>query len=72
MVPKGKKVLNVHLPKELYEMYAKLCIDLGISKTDGIIQYMEYLNAQPWHKRKGTVLNEGKQSNFKLISRNVR
>ena len=35
-----KKRLNLLLPKELLNIYAKLCIDLGISQTQGITQFL--------------------------------
>jgi len=60
----GKKALNLNVPADLYDMYAKLCIDLGISKTEGIIQYFRYLRAQYYKKR--NALDEESESDFKL------
>lgn len=63
----GKRALNLDIPIELYNMYAKLCIDLGITKTDGIIQYLQYLHAQYYKNRRA--LNEHSQSDFQLDDR---
>lgn len=55
MKPKKKptKRLNVDIPVELYDMYAKLCIDWNISLTAGIIKYFKYLEKTKW-KREST------------------
>jgi hypothetical protein len=57
---RGVKGLNLDLPSDLHDFYSKLCITLGITRTEGVIQYIRYLRAQQSHKRKG--LNE--DSNF--------
>lgn len=66
----GKKALNIDLPVDLYNMFAKLCIDLGITKTEGIVQYLRYLQAQQYKARKP--LNEQSKQDFKLDSRKPR
>lgn len=60
----GKKALNLDIPVDLYTMYAKLCVDLDITKTEGIIQYLRYLQAQYYKHRQ--VLNEDSRPDFKL------
>lgn len=35
-----KKRLNLILPTHLLKTYAKLCIDLGITQTQGITQFL--------------------------------
>jgi hypothetical protein len=37
----GKRALNMLLPSDLYISFSKLCIDLGISKTEGIIRCLK-------------------------------
>lgn len=60
----GKKAMNLDLPADLYDMYAKLCIDLGITKTEGIIKYMRYLQAQYYKHRQA--LDEDSKPDFRL------
>lgn len=62
-----KKALNVDLPADLYDMYAKMCIDLNISKTEGIVQYFKYLQKQNYRQRR--TLNETTESDFTLDDR---
>lgn len=56
MRPK-KKSLNLEIPVDLYNMFAKTCIDYGITKTEGIIRYFKYLQHQ--QRRKKEILDEG-------------
>jgi hypothetical protein len=60
----GKKSLNLDVPADLHDMYSKLCIDLGITKTDGIVQYLRYLQKQHYKHRQ--VLNDTSPPDFKL------
>lgn len=62
----GITQLNVDIPTQLYIMYSKLCIDLGISKAEGIIRYLEYLQKQSHRSRKNKALHEGSDETFKL------
>lgn len=48
----AKKQLHMMIPTELYDMYAKLCIDWGITKTEGIIRYFKYLEKTKWKREK--------------------
>lgn len=60
----GVKALNIRIPAKLYDMYAKLCIDEGITKTEGIIRYFEYLaKMHNWNRR---ALNEQSKQNFSI------
>jgi hypothetical protein len=52
---RAKKVLNIRIPADLYDSFAKLCIDYGITKTAGIVLYMKYLKQQ--HNIKRTLLS---------------
>lgn len=64
---KGKKVLNVHIPADLYDTYAKVCIDLGISKTEGIVQYFRFLKSHQAQRRRIEALHaHRKDTKFKL------
>lgn len=47
------KRLNVNVPTELYDMYAKLCIDWNVSLTEGIIRYFKYLEKTKWMRKTG-------------------
>lgn len=60
----GKRSINLDVPADLYDMYAKLCIDLGITKTEGIVRYMRYLQKQHYKHRR--VLDEESPQSFKL------
>lgn len=49
MKPKPKmKRFNFRIPTELANMYAKKCIDEGITMTEGLIRYFEYLEKTKW------------------------
>jgi hypothetical protein len=63
----GKKSLSLDIPVDLFNMYAKLCIDLGITKTEGITQYFQYLQAI--YHRQRDILNEKSDASFKLDAR---
>jgi len=63
----GKKALNVMIPADLHDMYAKLCIDLGITKTEGIVEYFQYLKKTYYKHRQ--VLDEKSDADFKLDAR---
>ena len=56
--------LNIRIPAELYQMYAKLCIDHGITKTDGIVNYLKYLQGK--HQKKRDLLDEETTDDFNL------
>lgn len=60
----GKKAFNIDLPVDLYNMFAKLCVDYGITKTEGIIRYLKFLQKQ--HHRERELLNERSRKPFKL------
>jgi hypothetical protein len=51
-MPAPTRDLFAAVPLELYDMYAKLCITLGITKKEGIIQYLKFLKKQHHHRRK--------------------
>lgn len=60
----GKRALNMDIPADLFDMYAKLCIDEGITKTEGIVRYLRYLQKQYYKHRR--VLDEDSKPDFKL------
>ncbi len=60
----GKKALNVDVPLGLYNVFAKICIDDGITKTEGIVQYFKYLQRQKHNNKRR--LSENSESSFKL------
>jgi hypothetical protein len=60
----GVKALNIDIPVGLFDMYAKLCIDYGISKKEGIVQYFRYLQRMQCQQRK--LINEQTDKGFKL------
>ncbi len=63
----GKRALNVDVPADLYNMFAKLCIDLEITKTEAITKYLKYLQKQYYKQRQ--VLDEDSKPDFKLDDR---
>ena len=63
----GKRALCLDIPIELYNMFAKLCIELGISKTEGVTRYFQYLQKRHHMQRKA--LDEQSDSDFKLDER---
>ena len=64
MAQKGKKTLNVDIPSDLFNMYSKLCIDLEITKTEGLIRYFKYLSKMYYKRRRA--INEKSEPDFKL------
>jgi hypothetical protein len=60
----GKRSITVDLPIQLFNMYAKLCVDLQISKTEGFIRYLKWVNMHKPPQRR--LLNEHTESDFKL------
>lgn len=66
----GKKVLYIDVPVGLYNVYAKCCVDQGITKTEGILQYFRWLQRQKADRRK--ILHEETDSTFKLGPKYVR
>ena len=60
----GKRVLSVQIPTALFHMYSKVCIDAGVTKTEGIVQYFEYLKGlKPQYRR---MVDGDSERNFKL------
>lgn len=51
MKREGKKALNIDVPTRLYAMFAKLCIDMGVTKTEAITRYLEFLEAK-YHRQR--------------------
>lgn len=41
MKPRERRALNLLIPSNLYVFFAKMCIDLGITKTEGMIRCLE-------------------------------
>lgn len=60
----GKKRITVDVPSELYDMFAKLCIDNSITKTEGLVRYLKFLKEKNYHCR--NLVNENTNSNFDL------
>lgn len=61
--------INIRVPVDLYETYSKTCIDYGISRTEGIVQYLLYLKKQVGRKKE--LLHERAHETFKLAARDV-
>lgn len=49
-----KKRLNLLLPVELLKTYAKLCIDLGITQTQGITQFLTCVQKNDEERKKAS------------------
>lgn len=60
----GKRSLNVDVPADLYDMFGKLCIDLGINKTAAIVEYLKYLKKTHYKQRE--TLNDKSIAAFRL------
>jgi hypothetical protein len=60
----GKRSITVDVPIGLFNMYAKLCVDAGISKTEGFLRYLEYLASR--HQRQRELVNELSNTTFIL------
>lgn len=60
----GKRSITVDIPLGLFNMYAKLCVDAGISKTEGILRYLEYLASRQQRQRE--LVNELSNTTFVL------
>ena len=45
--PKIKR-LNANIPTELFNMFAKKCIDENITMTEALIKYLQYLEKTKW------------------------
>lgn len=60
---KGTKILYIHIPFELYDMYDKICKKKGISKKQGIVDYFKYLY---WHEGSTILIDEESDYDFKL------
>jgi hypothetical protein len=65
----GKKTLSVELPVDLYDMYAKLCIDLNLTKTEGIYRYLQYLQKKYYKHRQA--INADSDDDFSLSNGNT-
>lgn len=63
----GKRALSIDISASLYIMFSKLCVELEITKTEAITQYLRYLQKQDSRNRK--ILNEHSEPNFKLDAR---
>lgn len=64
-----RKVVSLRIPVDLYDMLKKLAVDLGVTSTEVITQYLEYLQKTRYKHR--VVLNENtEKTNFYLIGRN--
>ena len=65
-----KKMVNMRLRADLYDMLKKLAIDLHITSTDVIVQYLEYLQKSRYKHR--LVLNENTETTkFVLAAGNI-
>lgn len=64
MRPDGTKQLHVYIPNELHDMLRRLSIQTGISATQIIVRYLEYLKSH--HYKKRTPLDEQCDEVFKL------
>lgn len=68
--PKGKRTISADVDVDLYNSFAKACIDAGVSKTEALVRYIRYLQKQPSRGRK--LLDEHSESDFKLDARKPR
>lgn len=64
MKSKGKRSLNLKFDVDLYDFFAKLCIDLGVTKTEAITQYFQYL--KKLHNKKRRLLSENSEETFRV------
>lgn len=44
MKRKDQSAVFVYVPQELYKVFAKACIDAGITKTEAIIKYLKEIS----------------------------
>lgn len=68
---KANKQLCVKIDPDLYNDFAKICIDLSVSKTEAIVKYMQYLrNTSKYNRRLLDVYS--KKDTFKLEANSAR
>ena len=60
----GRRALNINIPDKLYAILNRICTDYGLSKTECISQYLRYLEAQHYAKRRP--LSASSKKSFKL------
>jgi hypothetical protein len=60
----GNKRVSLDVPEKLYALYCKLCLDLGITRTEGLIRYFKYLST--YHHKQRKALDEKSNTNFRL------
>ena len=58
----GNTQMNMLVPQDLYDMFSKLCIDLGITRNQAIVRYFHYLQKQHYKKRR--LLDEESTEHF--------
>lgn len=63
----GKKSVHVQVRADLHDTLRRLCIDTGLSATEIVTQYLQYLHVQHYKKREP--LNAKSHSDFKLDAR---
>ena len=66
MKEEGKKCLSVNIPEDLYYMFAKVCVNLHITKTEGITRYLRYLKRRIGKGKCKKVSYEDIESQFNL------
>ena len=62
----GKRPVTFFISIDLYNLYAKACIDADITMTTGFVRYLEYLKGEKSERRGKKLLYEGKESSFRL------
>jgi hypothetical protein len=63
-IQKGYKAVNVRIPEGLHTFLRKLTISSGLSATEIIRQYLEYLRKESYRNR--VLLNADSKEGFKL------
>lgn len=70
---KGTKTLIVRVPAELHDMLRRLAVEMDVTITHLILQYLRYLRAKDHRERKKHTLSihnanitAGKKTDFKL------
>jgi hypothetical protein len=62
MKSEGFKVLTIRVPAKHHLMLKKLAADLGVTSTDIIANYLDWLSEQHWKKR--TTINADSKEKF--------
>src|ERR1700733_3101283 len=62
-----KKIINVHVPAKLYDLLKMTASRSGLSITQIIVQYLEYLRGvHVYHRTRAILHNKSNKENFEL------